>query len=73
MVGPGKLSERQFHDAVLKKGPMPIELLRAALRDIPLPKDAQPSWCFRGIKKRTTKDTNYTKRRALTEKLGTES
>ena len=28
MVGPGKLSERQFHDAVLKQGPMPIELLR---------------------------------------------
>ena len=31
MVGPGKLSERQFHDAVLKQGCMPIELLRAAL------------------------------------------
>ena len=46
MVGPGKLSERQFHDAVLKQGCMPIELLRAALRGIPLPKDAKPSWRF---------------------------
>ena len=32
MVGPGKLTERQFHDAVLKQGPMPIELLRGADR-----------------------------------------
>jgi hypothetical protein len=46
MVGPGKLSERQFHDAVLDQGPMPIELLRAALRDISLPKDARPAWRF---------------------------
>ena len=46
MVGPGKLSERQFHDAVLEQGCMPIELLRAALMGIPLPKDARPSWRF---------------------------
>jgi uncharacterized protein (DUF885 family) len=46
MVGPGKLSERQFHDAVLRQGVMPIELLRAALLGIPLPKDAKPSWRF---------------------------
>ena len=46
MVGPGKQSERQFHDAVLRQGCMPIELLRAALRGIPLPKDASPSWRF---------------------------
>ncbi len=46
MVGPGKLSERQFHDAVLKQGPMPIELLRAALTGTKLPKDAKPSWRF---------------------------
>ena len=46
MVGPGKLTERQFHDAVLKQGPMPIELLRAALTGMKLPKDAKPSWRF---------------------------
>ena len=42
----GKLSERQFHDAVLSRGAMPIELLRAALMGNPLPKDAKPSWRF---------------------------
>jgi uncharacterized protein (DUF885 family) len=46
MVGPGKLSEREFHDAVLKQGPMPIELLRAALTGLKLPKDAKPEWRF---------------------------
>lgn len=46
MTGPGKLSERQFHDAVLKQGPMPIELLRAALTGTKLPKDAKPAWRF---------------------------
>jgi hypothetical protein len=46
MVGPGKKSERQFHDAVLEQGCMPIELLRAALMGIPLAKDAKPSWQF---------------------------
>jgi uncharacterized protein (DUF885 family) len=46
MVGPGKLSERQFHDAVLNQGPMPIELLRAALTGLALPKDAAPAWRF---------------------------
>ena len=46
MIGPGKLSERQFHDAVLEQGCMPIELLRAALMGIPLPKDAKPAWRF---------------------------
>jgi uncharacterized protein (DUF885 family) len=46
IVGAGKLSERQFHDAVLKHGPMPIELLRATLLGIPLAKDAKPQWRF---------------------------
>ena len=46
MVSSDKLSERQFHDAVLKQGSMPIELLRAALMGISLPKDAQPALRF---------------------------
>jgi hypothetical protein len=46
MVGPGKLTERQYHDAVLKQGPMPIELLRAALTGTKLSKDAKPDWKF---------------------------
>jgi uncharacterized protein (DUF885 family) len=46
MVGRGKLSERQYHDAVLEQGAMPIELLRVALTGVPVTKDAKPSWRF---------------------------
>lgn len=46
MVGDGKLAEQQFNDAVLATSPMPIELLRAELRQLPLTRDAQPAWRF---------------------------
>jgi uncharacterized protein (DUF885 family) len=46
MVGPGKLSERQYHDAVLEQGAMPIELLRVALKGVPVSKDSRPAWRF---------------------------
>ena len=45
-VGDGQLTERQFNDAVLAAAPIPIELLRAELRALPLTRDAQPSWRF---------------------------
>jgi uncharacterized protein (DUF885 family) len=46
LVAAGKMTEEQFHDAVLKEGPMPIELLRADLRGQPLERDMQPAWKF---------------------------
>lgn len=48
MTGRGKLTEQQFNDAVLAENAMPIELLRAALGKLPLPRDAQPYWKFAG-------------------------
>ena len=45
-VGDGKLTEQQFSDAVLATAPIPIELLRAELRQLPLTRDAQPAWRF---------------------------
>jgi hypothetical protein len=46
LVGGGKMSEQRFHDAVLKEGPMPIELLRADLEGAPLSRDMRPTWKF---------------------------
>ena len=46
MVGDGKLTEQQFNDAVLATAPIPIELLRAELRPLPLTRDTQPAWRF---------------------------
>jgi uncharacterized protein (DUF885 family) len=46
MVIKGKLSERDFHDAVLKANQMPIELLRALLENQPLTREYQAKWRF---------------------------
>ncbi|HEY5312143.1 MAG TPA: DUF885 family protein [Pirellulales bacterium] len=46
MVGAGKLTDQQFHDAVLAANTMPIELLRAELLKQPLIRTAKPVWRF---------------------------
>ena len=46
MVAGGKLTERQFNDALLAASPLPIELLRAELRQLPLTRDTRSSWRF---------------------------
>ena len=47
-VDSGKMTEREFHDAVLHEGAMPIELLRADLTGQKLTRDFQTSWQFYG-------------------------
>jgi hypothetical protein len=46
LVGAGKLTEERFHDTVSKEGPIPIELLRADMQGLPLPRDMKPTWKF---------------------------
>jgi hypothetical protein len=46
MVDGGKMSYKQFHDAILKENNMPIEMVRATLRDEPLSRDFTTSWKF---------------------------
>lgn len=48
LVGSGKMTEKQFADAVLHEGPMPIALLRADLENLPLTPDYQAQWKFYG-------------------------
>lgn len=45
-AGGDRLTERQFHDAVLREGPVPIEFIRAALTHQSLPKEWTSSWRF---------------------------
>jgi uncharacterized protein (DUF885 family) len=47
-VASGKLSLREFHDAVLQGGNMPIEMVRARIEKLPLAKDWKPAWRFDG-------------------------
>ncbi len=46
LVQSGKMSNRQFHDAILHEHSIPIELLRAYMSEQELAADAQPSWKF---------------------------
>jgi hypothetical protein len=48
LVDSGKLTDRQFHDAILQGGPMPIELVRARLLKLPLTRDYSAQWKFGG-------------------------
>jgi uncharacterized protein (DUF885 family) len=46
LVERGKMSDRQFHDAVLMENSIPIEMIRAALTGQKLGRDFRPSWRF---------------------------
>jgi len=48
LVDGHKMTERQFHDAILHEGPMPVELLRADLMRQTLTRDFKTSWKFYG-------------------------
>jgi uncharacterized protein (DUF885 family) len=50
LVKSGKLTDRQFHDAVLKENFAPVELIRASLTKHPLTKEFKSSWKFYGEK-----------------------
>ncbi|MEP7148326.1 MAG: DUF885 family protein [Acidobacteriota bacterium] len=45
-VGGKKMSDRQFHDAILKEGPIPVEMVRAILTKEKPSKDHKPAWRF---------------------------
>ena len=45
-VGPGKMTEKAFHDAVLQGHAMPVEMVRAELLNLPLSRDFKPQWRF---------------------------
>ncbi len=48
LVGDGRMSNRAFHDAVLRQGSIPIELVRAALTGKKPKRGAPSSWRFAG-------------------------
>jgi uncharacterized protein (DUF885 family) len=48
LVGGGKMTDRQFHDAILHENNMPIELLRADLENRSLTRDFKTNWKFYG-------------------------
>jgi uncharacterized protein (DUF885 family) len=49
LVDSGKMTDRQFHDAILHENEMPIEMLRAVLTQQKLTRDFKTSWKFYGL------------------------
>ena len=48
LVGSGKMTYKEFHDAVLMENRMPVEMVRARLTDQPLSRDYTTRWRFAG-------------------------
>lgn len=48
LVGGGRMTNREFHDAILQSGRMPIEMVRARLAGIPLTRGYRADWRFFG-------------------------
>ena len=46
LVDSGKMTDRQFHDAVLRENAIPIAMIRASLTNQRLTRDFEPSWRF---------------------------
>ncbi|MCZ6795197.1 MAG: DUF885 domain-containing protein [Planctomycetota bacterium] len=46
LVGSGKMTDREFHDAVIRQNSIPIEMIRAALTDQRLRRDFSSGWRF---------------------------
>ncbi len=46
LVESGKITDRQFHDAILKENAIPIEMVRALLAERKLTPDFKPDWKF---------------------------
>lgn len=44
---PGRMTEREFHDRVLRLGALPVSLVRLSLLEEPVPRELQP-WRFAG-------------------------
>ncbi len=48
LVDSGKMTNREFHDAVLKQNRIPVEMIKASLTNQPLSKDYTTNWKFYG-------------------------
>ena len=48
LVDTKKMTEREFHDAILHENAMPIEILRAGMENLKLTRDYKTNWYFYG-------------------------
>ncbi len=48
LVESGKMTNRQFHDTIMRNNSVPVEMVRAILTNQPLKRDHKPEWKFYG-------------------------
>jgi hypothetical protein len=48
LVDSGRMTNREFHDALLTYGSIPVELIRAGMLNLPLAADSTSTWKFAG-------------------------
>lgn len=48
LVGSGRITNKQYHDAVLQGGRIPVELVRARISGAPLTREYRAQWKFAG-------------------------
>ncbi|HWQ00103.1 MAG TPA: hypothetical protein VNK92_06500 [Vicinamibacterales bacterium] len=48
IVGTGRMTNRAFHDTMLRAGSVPVEMIRASLARQALPERLSTSWRFAG-------------------------
>jgi hypothetical protein len=46
LVDSGKMTAKQYHDAVMHENAMPVEMVRAILTNQVLPRDFRTNWKF---------------------------
>lgn len=46
LVESGKMTDREFHDAILRENSIPVDLIRASLKEQPLSRDYTSEWRF---------------------------
>lgn len=52
LVGSKKMTNREFHNAILKEGSIPVEMVRAILTKQKLAKDHKPTWRYYDLGRR---------------------
>ena len=50
LVDSGKMTMKQYHDAVMRENAIPVEMLRMILTNTPPPKEFKTSWRFYSVK-----------------------
>jgi len=50
LVDTKKMTDRDFHDSILKEGPIPVEMVRAILIKQKLSRDFTPNWRYYTMK-----------------------